>query len=256
MKIPALVLTYDDNRFCTENMILQYERLMGPETFQFIIPYQENKTIDNRIESEVLFVLSDVSIAQTIAALLRSVPRDKMVYWCIDDKYPIQMDVLAYRSVLNFLRKEDDIDGISLAMARRLSYGLGLTRKSKKFAGIKEKNFHRRLNFNQFWLHQFIKPMCLEFVFNEIPKELGAAKEMDYYVGQINENPFKMYVSQENFITFGESTHRGLVTPNLLQAASENRIEVPPSRQVSERGSIIIGEMNSKVSRRFRWFGF
>lgn len=255
--IPALVLTYDRNRLATENMILQYEALLGPDFFHFFVPFQKNDRIGPRIASRVTLLESDPAIPATVATLTGAVKPGEMVYWCIDDKYPVDLDVAAYRAAGALAAQPQGarhgIDGISLALARRLARGRGLSPRRTLVPGLPGA-LHRRRNFNQFWLHQFMKPECIDFVFSHFPRSLRRAKEMDAHLDRITGNPFAMYVAGKNGIAFGESTSRGTATANLRQALQRNGLlkdAAPPPFDFSDE-EIWIGALGTRIrSRRF-----
>lgn len=252
MRAKALVLTFDKNRVCTENMILQYEELLGPDAFHFIVPFQKDQSLSSRIQSDVKLVQSDAPIPATVATLLGAVDPDEMVYWCIDDKYPVALDTSAMRSAASMLQRTPEIDGLCLAVSRQLAWGMGLGIRKQALDGF---TGFLRTNFNQFWLHQFMRAKVIAHVFDHFSSQIGAAKEMDDQLDAITRNPFRMYVTESNHITFGESASRGKLTPNFVRLAQSNGLEVDPERPVTQE-EIYIGEMGETVrfSRRKRWF--
>lgn len=251
----ALVLSYDRNRICTENMILQYERLLGPDAFHFVIPYQDDVRLCPRIRSETTMVRCDSAIPASVAALLDAVDADEMVYWCIDDKYPIELDRAALGAVAQIAQKTAGLDGLCLGVARRIARGEGLERRSEQIAGLDGLRWHRRTNFNQFWLHQFVRAKVIAHVFDHFPARLGAAKEMDTHIDAITQTPFNMYVADTNRIVFGESASGGALTRNFVETARSNGLTADPTRSVTD-GSIRIGTMGDRVkfSRKNRWW--
>jgi hypothetical protein len=252
MTIDALVLSHDPNRVCAENMILQYDRLLGPGFFRFLVPYQENAALSGRIRSEVSLVRCGSTIRESVAALLAEVDPRQMVYWCIDDKYPVALDRTAFEEMRALVRSDPRIDGVSLALARRLAAGAGLGRRTHRLPPVGSVRFHRRRNFNQFWLHQVMRAGCIAHVFSAFPERVAMAKELDAHLDRIVDNPFRMYVAARNCITFGESTTRGALTQNFLSAAAANGLAPDPARR-RVPDSILIGEMGAEVRRRRRW---
>src|SRR5437764_10740930 len=86
-KMKAIVLTCDRYRAVTEHMMLQYEKLWPDHPFNFRIPFQElGGTNTKRIE----YVKTPPEIRATVLELLRNLPDEEWIYWCVDDKYPFR----------------------------------------------------------------------------------------------------------------------------------------------------------------------
>src|SRR5210317_1867947 len=95
--INAIVLTYDQNRVFTENMIKSYENIWTDHPFIFHIPYQKLNKIN--VKSKVVFHKSKPDIWPTITTLLKNFDNNEMIYWCIDDKYPIKLDLKRIKEI-------------------------------------------------------------------------------------------------------------------------------------------------------------
>src|ERR1043166_9179142 len=84
----AIVLTCDRFRPMTEHMILQYTRLWPTHPFVFRVPYQLVRGSDtDRVE----FRQTSENIRATVLELLSDLGDEEWIYWCIDDKYAIQL---------------------------------------------------------------------------------------------------------------------------------------------------------------------
>src|SRR6266508_118145 len=87
-KIKAIVLTCDRWRAITRHLILKYELLWPVHPFMFHFPYQELRgTYPARIKSHA----APAAITGTILPLLPDIDDEESIYWCVDDKYPIQL---------------------------------------------------------------------------------------------------------------------------------------------------------------------
>jgi len=83
----AIVLTCDRYRAVTEHMILKYKELWPDHPFVFRIPYQE---LGGRATASSEYVKTPPDIRETVLQLIADLDDDDWIYWCVDDKYPIQ----------------------------------------------------------------------------------------------------------------------------------------------------------------------
>src|SRR5437016_4718972 len=84
----AIVLTYDRNRAVTEHMILKYEQLWPDHPFTFRIPYQELAGPANPRHE---YIRTPPEIRPTVLQLIAGLDDNEWIYWCVDDKYPIEL---------------------------------------------------------------------------------------------------------------------------------------------------------------------
>src|SRR5436190_16792234 len=87
-KIKAIVLTCDRWRAITRHLILKYERLWPDHPFIFHVPYQVLRGTDT---DRVKYHPAPEDIKGTILHLLADIDDEDWIYWCVDDKYPIQL---------------------------------------------------------------------------------------------------------------------------------------------------------------------
>ena len=87
-KIKAIVLTCDRFRAITRHLILKYERLWPDHPFVFHVPYQELRGTDT---DRIKYHAAPEDIKGTILHLLADIDDEEWIYWCVDDKYPIQL---------------------------------------------------------------------------------------------------------------------------------------------------------------------
>ena len=87
-KIKSIVLTCDRYRAITEHMIFQYDRLWPDHPFVFHVPYQELGGVDTE---RVKYLTAPSDIKGTVLHLLTEIDDEEWIYWCVDDKYPIQL---------------------------------------------------------------------------------------------------------------------------------------------------------------------
>ena len=228
-RIPAIVLTYDCNRPFTEHMIAKYTNLWPDHPFEFRVPFQERETIAS---PTALPVLAPEGIRASVLTLCEKLEDQQWIYWCIDDKYPINLDFAWSKKLVQFIRsgKSEDVDGLCACRARGLKGPLAL--RTGRF-GLYETSvlpnlgvFFRRRNYSQIWLHQFLRVRVLRHLFESLPGNVTGAKKLDEIKDRIQlpEN-HRIFVSRVSHIDFGESASRGFVTQNCLTSMRANNIE-------------------------------
>lgn len=222
----ALVLTYDKNRNIAEHMMHKYKQLWPDHPFIFRIPFQENINIQN--ENNVEFVKSTSGIRETLLELLNGLDDEEFVYWCMDDKYPVEIDIDFMKKTINLLINENPklIDGILFCRCRSMW--------NKKYLNGERINLSNdifvleRNTYKQIWLHQFLRVKVLKHLFESFPPNIKSAKNMDKYkddtVKPINH---RLYVTEKNYSVFGESTTRGFMTDNCFRSFVNESIELP-----------------------------
>ena len=89
--IKAIVLTYDKYHSFAEHMVFCYEKLWPKHPYIFQVPYQQiPPTLPT---SKVQYHRCPLDIKGTVLTLLDGLDDEEMIYWCIDDKYPIKLDI-------------------------------------------------------------------------------------------------------------------------------------------------------------------
>lgn len=238
--VKAIVLTYDKYRSFTDHMILCYEKLWPNNPFIFHVPYQElSPTIQT---SKVEYHLSPSDIKGTVQTLLHGLDDEEMIYWCIDDKYPIKLDVKRIKRIHNYLmnRNNENICGILYCRCRGMLDNENLTGNT-----ITDKQGHiwlERKNYEQIWFHQYLKVKVLRHLFDSFPDKIADAKSMDYLKTQVEKpQTDRLFVTQENLAIFGESTSRGVITKNCLHSMKNNNLPIPSWVSEVTPNEIILG---------------
>ena len=116
----AIVLTYDRNAIITEHMIKCYEDIWPHNPFTFRIPFQNNDRCINRSNRE--YIKTSPAIKDTVLELLSDLHDDEWIYWCIDDKYPVKLDLPEIESIYKLLYTNtiENISGILFCRARQM----------------------------------------------------------------------------------------------------------------------------------------
>lgn len=236
-KINCIVLTYDRNRSLTDHMIDCYDYLWPNNPFLFHIPYQKLfGDEDNRI-----YVRSPESIKASVLLLIKNMDDNDWVYWCIDDKYPIKLDIKTMEIICNWISEESapEISGLLLCRARKLLETTNLTGKRIEIAGL---SFLERKAYHQIWLHQFLRVKVIRSMFDKFPEVISKAKEMDAFKDAQSKDPsHKIYVIEKNKAIFGESSIGNKITANCLESMKNKNIKIPKWFKVGLPNSVIIG---------------
>jgi hypothetical protein len=221
----AIVLTYDRNRVITEHMILKYDQLWPDHPFIFRIPYQELAgPADPRRE----YVKAPQEIRATTLRLIADLENDEWIYWCVDDKYPLDLVLPAVRTVMADTHNFSDASGLLFcrckALLRRADETL-FPGEVQNATGVK---YLERRGWNQIWIHQFLRVKVLRYLFSQMPAEIASAKLMDSLKDAIPKPAdLRLYVTETNFAVFGESTHKGTINQNCYESVLKNGLPLP-----------------------------
>lgn len=250
----AIVLTYDKYHPLTKHMILKYQELWPSNPFTFRVPYQKYpKHIKERFGDKVELIESPKGIKQTVLKLIKDLPDNEWVYWCIDDKYLINIKNEEanrfYKMVLSL--NDPKICGISFARSRKFLKTAHLRGLNKNLSQKGKDIFLERKDYQQIWLHQFLRVKVLKHLFNQFPNENFIAKEMDYFKDNLKlPNNQKLLVSEKNYVIFGESTSRGMLTQNCVHSLNQLKLKPPKEFAISGK-KIIIGELDEQKNSSF-----
>lgn len=221
----ALVLTYDRYRPLTEHMIYKYGQLWPDNPLTFHIPYQElaGNGAHNRV-----YTRCPADIKSTVLCLLSDLDDDEWVYWCIDDKYPVKLDVPGIRNVMEWIQAVDDktVSGVLCCRPGKLMKQKRLTEEVLQLQnGIL---LLGRKNYKCIWIHQFLRVKVLKHLFESFPDVLPDAKTMDHLKDRI-EKPVdhRLFVTDHSLAIYGESTLRGVLTQNCYQSLLDSGMPLP-----------------------------
>ena len=237
----AIVLTCDRYRAITEHMILKYDQLWPDHPFVFRIPYQERRqTATNQRE----FVKTPSPIRATALQLIADLEDDEWIYWCVDDKYPIELTLPKIRAFVNGINDFGDISGLlfcrSKALLRRADETLFPDERMSRGGDV----LLERRGWNQIWIHQLLRVKVVRYLFSHMPEEIASAKLMDHLKDEIPKPAeLRLYVTKENFAVFGESTHKGTINQNCYDSIAKTTIELPKWFRRPNGKSVIIGKL-------------
>jgi len=248
----ALVLTYDKYRPLTDHMICKYRQLWPQHPFTFRVPYQQLAGND---EPEREYIQSPPDIKNTVLALLDDLDDEEWVYWCIDDKYPANMDVCGLESVMQWIHSgsNDSVDGILCCRPKKLMKHKRLT--GKLVSSCTGTTLLERKNYKCIWIHQFLRVKVLRHLFKSFPDEIPNAKVMDKLKGHIGKpEDHRLYVTEQTMAVFGESTMRGVLTENCYRSMQDLGLPPPDWHAGEVTESSIHGKMPDRGIRALRQF--
>jgi len=236
----AIVLTCDRYKALTDHMIFKYGELWPEHPFTFLIPYQNER---GRETNNRKYIESPVDIKGTILTLLSDLDDNEFVYWCIDDKYPEFIHAQKISSIIEWLPhcSPERISGILFCRARRmLSYNDSLRKEEE--VDKRGERYLRRKNYNQIWIHQFLRVKVIRLLFESFPDRIENAKLMDGFKDGLDlPESHKIFVTEKNHAVFGESTSRGELTENCYKSILKSRLELP--QMPSSNKNILIGKI-------------
>jgi hypothetical protein len=226
----AIVLSCDKYHPLTDHMISCYVRKWPSNPFVFRVPYQEfPQSLAWKFGSKIELVRTPRNIKKTVLSLLSDLDEDEWIYWCIDDKYLVEIDEAAANKSLEWIGQLDNpMDcGIMFCRCRKLLDNENLRLGTNVISPFGQEYIQRK-NYYQFWIPQFMRAGVLRALFKEFPDSEFVAKDMDTFTGQ--EEWLSVKVSIKNYACFGESTMAGMLTQNCSSSLVEAGIDAPGFR--------------------------
>jgi hypothetical protein len=221
----AIVLTCDRYRAVTEHMVYKYEQLWPDHPFVFRIPYQQ---LGGRATARSEYVKTSPNIRETVLQLIADLDDEEWIYWCVDDKYPIQLVLEKIQQFMTDLPHWDSMSGLLFCRCKALLRRPDETLYPKEWRNSFGEIYLERTAWNQIWIHQLLKVKVLRYLFSQMPAEIDSAKQMDHLLGTIPKPAdLRLYVTMNNFAVFGESTHKGTINQNCYESITKTQIELP-----------------------------
>lgn len=246
----ALVLTFDKYKPFATHMIMCYEQLWPNHPFTFRVPYQSEEVkefFEDKFGSKVEMIKSPSGIVDTMFALSDDLDENEWVYWCMDDRYPMKIDVEDVEKCHRFILSErgKEIDGLMFCNNPRIWLPENIFWKEYKIKTVERQRYYRRKNYTMIWNHQFLRVKVVRTFFSLFPRVMKQAKEMDYIKERaVLPNEQKLYVLDHNAALYGESTNRGIMMKNCADSFKAKGLEIPDNFKVSDE--VITKGYNSK----------
>jgi hypothetical protein len=251
--IKAIVLTFDRNRVLTDHMIFQYAKLWPDHPFQFRVPYQElgPSSASGRVE----YRRSPPGIKETVLTLLEDLADDELIYWSIDDKYPIKLDVPRIARIGEWLSSERAarVSGVLFCRCRHMWDDRYLTGETITDPWGHE--YLARTSYAQIWVHQFLRVGVIRHLFESFQQVIDFPRRMDRMKDALQKPAdHRLFVSRRNLAVFGESTVRGTLTLNCRRSLSANGLPAPSWAMATTPGQHFSGTRWRNARQRVRCF--
>ena len=241
----AIVLTCDRYRALTEHMMRCYARLWPDHPFRFRIPYQ---SLGGPESDRAEYVRTPMPIKNTVLTLLSDLDDERWIYWAIDDKYPIALDLGRMASTVRWLSNGTlplALSGVLLCRCRNLLRDESLT--GAKIADPDGHLLLERRAYHQIWIHQFLRVKVLRHLFQSFPDDLDPPKTMDALLLETAKpRAHRLFVVRDNRAVFGESTSRGKITRNCYESMMAEGQAVPEWAAGGEQKEIIMGRLEDR----------
>jgi len=250
--VKAIVMTCDKYRALTDHMIFKYEKLWPNHPFHFRVAYQESvpRIPTDRIE----YMKSSPDIKTTVLTLLNDLDDEELIYWCIDDKYPVKINVPRIEKMYQWLANEKTsaVSGILFCRCRRMWDNTHLT--GETIVDNQQNVYLERKGYAQIWIHQFLRVKVLRYLFKSFPDTILFARSMDELIKHLVKPPsHRIFVSRQNLVVFGESTDAGILTRNCYRSILENNLSLPQWCSETTKRKIVIGNYGANNKRRLRY---
>lgn len=238
----AIVLTHDRNVCVRRHMIARYRSIWPDHPFTFRVPYQHPSAVTGDPGCE--FVPSPAGIKQTVETLIAGLRDDEWIYWCLDDKYPIDIDAARIGPLIEELAMggPDEVSGVLFCRARRMLEERGLAGNARSLGG---ETLLERASWHQIWIHQFLRVKVLRHLFRNFPDVIQPASIMDRLKRAVPKPAdHRLWVTEVSRASFGESTSAGVLTENCLASMRANGFPIPDWQPAVPAAAAIIGEVS------------
>ncbi len=241
----AIVLTCDRYRPITDHMIHQYDRLWPDHPLRWRIPYQALRESDTeRVRYIHAPESSPDDIPRTVLRLIEDLDDEEWVYWCADDKYPIQLVLEKVESLMCYAQESNDVSGVMFCRCRVTLDRPDLALYPGERVTPNGEILLERNGWFQIWIHQFLRAKVLRHFFCEMSGRISNAKAMaDQQFEILKLADHRLFVTKKNYAVFGESTRRGRLTKNCYESIRKNRLELPKQLQHPIRERVTMGRL-------------
>jgi hypothetical protein len=243
--VKGIVLSFDPHLEIANLLVETYNQLWPDCRFQFRIPFTDRDPRAIFRAQNVEFISTPPDIRSTVKSLLCDLPEHEFVFWCIDDRYPMEIfEPAVLRAVRDFASDAGgDVDSIKLTdltvegiegklhtrFTRRWRRQLfrrpdtqrvenDKTWRQREEAVAREpafslggQRFFRQLGHpkNGFYMPQFTTPAFLKrfFLTPALPLKYGI-REFHHFLLSTNLE-HKSYFPNKFLLSVGESTFRG-----------------------------------------------
>lgn len=249
--LPAIVLTCQKHVPIAEHMIEVYGRLWPGHPLRFRLPDgSAARPMAARHPGLVELVPTDEGEGRgrfraAVLGLLAGLDDDAWVWWCIDDKYPLWIDVPAARAAIDAAVRQagPEVCGLSIVKARSLA-----ALHDPEPLALGGLRWLRRRDYRQVWLHQLLRVKVLRTLFGGFPEVIAAAKQMDDLHRQAAlPDDQQLYAISRNALVLGESTSGGRLLKGCAAGLQRGR-GIPVGFEIDDR-DVVIGRRPGLLPR-------
>lgn len=227
----AIVLSFDKQAGFVELLYKKYAELWSDCPLSFRIPVNNRETYSSyeyfKSKDNVELIDSPIDIKSTMISLLAGLSDDEWVYWCIDDRFPIEIkNVQILNSIVNDLEsgRHNDLKGIKLFRWREALMDNVVDLGGEKFQQQQPRTLYG------FWLHSFVKVSVLKEIFlsSELPEEYKITDITTVFYSKEFIASFENTVVPENdIVLMGEPCVDGEITTNGLEELKKYNCPIP-----------------------------
>lgn len=243
VRMKAIVQSCDTYHCMAEHMVLKYESLWPNNPFVFRVPWnnQYPNHLESRFGKKVELIQTGSAFKQTFHKLTQDLDDHEWVYWCIDDKYLIDINTEKANRTLEFVHSIQDPNIINVCFHFVRGIKATATQMEKSEAGLRlsfqNLTFIQHNCFRNNWLHQFFRVGALREFWSHFPEpEKYKAKSLDEHVKPLTGISMTL---NHNICTYGESTYRSVITNNCFQSFQKLSISVPNHFFPKNRNAIL-----------------
>lgn len=255
----AIVLSFDKQSGLVELTYKKYMELWPDCPLQFRVPYNGKSTNKSyeyfKTKKNVELVKTPVDIRSTMQTLLNDLDDDEWVYWCIDDRYPIEIKNFGllnniYKTVVN-----GDVDRLNAV--KLFAWKEELTGEALEIGGLGYR-LQKPATLFGFWHHYFIKVAVLKYFF------LSGNLSKKYSISDLTTTyHFKKEISrltytavpEQDILILGEPCFEGKLTSNGYELLKRYNCPIPPYKTLPLKKDFIhkdIPAVKSKGTRLSR----
>ena len=230
----AIVMTCDTYRPFTLHMLKTYEKHWPSNTFTFRIPYNEDKG-DLENKSNIELIKSPKHIKHTVLKLLEDIPDEEWIYWCIDDKYLVNINEKKVNKLQKWILTQKDP---TLAGVKFYSYGNYMRCNCLRYNNKIDEPWEmiETRDYYMIWINHYVKAGIIRHLFNHFPDTKYPARKMDSFLRDVKlPEGKKGYVLKENLCVTGESTTKGKITQNCSDSFKSYNMTVPKNFKLSKK---------------------
>lgn len=225
----AIVLSFDNQLEIANFVVESYNYLWPGCPLTFRIPYTARNPASIFKAGNIEPIPTPRHIRAAMEGLLRDLPDEEFVFWCIDDRYPIAIyDLATIVAVQQYVEETTcDFDAI------RITAPFNQDRHHYTFASDDEQiingvKFRRQcVNNFGFYMPQFVRAGVLRWYF------LHPSLSEHYSIRKFHRLPretpisYRVYIAERFLIKLGEATIRGEITQGCAAQMKSLHLSLP-----------------------------